>query len=62
MASVITELDNSPRPLDMFKIRSTGWAFKIALQSLNYYANTIFPLQCGEPDLWINPHRVLNFH
>ena len=62
MASFITKLDNSQKPLDTFKIRSTGRAFKIALQSLNYYANTVFPLQCGDPDLWINPCRVLNFH
>lgn len=44
MASFITKLNDSQKPLDMFKMRSTGRAFKIALQSLNYYANIIFPL------------------
>lgn len=44
MASFITKLDNSQKLLDRLKIRSTGWAFKISLQSLNYYANIIFAL------------------
>lgn len=41
MAS-ITELDGSQKSLDILKIRSTGLAFKIVPQSLNYYADIIF--------------------
>lgn len=47
MVCVITELDNLQKPLDIFKIRSTGLAFKIVLESLNYYANIMLPWQCG---------------
>lgn len=44
MAPFITRLNNSQKPLDMFKIRSTGRAFKIALRSLNYHGNIILAL------------------
>lgn len=47
MVCVITELDNLQKPLDIFKIRPTGLAFKIVLESLNYYANITLPWQCG---------------
>lgn len=47
MASFITELDNSKKSLDILEIRSTGLAFKIVLESLNYYANIIFAVAKG---------------
>lgn len=47
VASFITELDSSEKSLDILKTRSTGPAWRIVPESLNYYANISFASAMG---------------